>query len=312
MIKNIIKVTLFLLMVGILQWLVGSHAPGMSFYNLELLNKYLAQPVDILIFGDSTDWYSADGDKDKRSISRMLGDMLPGKRVKSISHAAYQLDIYGAFCEYIVRQKNRPRCIIIPLNLRSFSPEWDREPHYQFEKEKIILEGGLPRSFYKPLQVIKYRFNPISQAEYWETPVFKRDLEIGKIKDMKGLKNQFLLKYMYSLTGEHRKIKSLVRIARLLSSHGIAVLFYITPVDYQAGERFFPGEFKEQVSRNSTFITELLAGEGMSLQLLNLSLELGSDYFAWKIPSPNEHLNQEGRRFAAEQLLKKIFTFVKT
>jgi len=291
-----------LLIIGILQLLLGPEAPGMTFYNLQLLNKYLERPVDVLIFSDSTDWYTADNDKDKRSISRMLKDLLPHKNVKNISHAAYHLDIYRAFCQYLVKNKNPPELIIIPLNLRSFSPQWDMEPYYQFEKEKIILDRGVLSAFYKPLRILKVKFNKINREAYLKLPVFKGDEKIGEIRDMKGLKDQFIIKYMYPLSLEHRKIKSLLKIAGLLSSHQIDALFYITPVDYQAGEEYLPGEFIKRVTRNTGIIKDLLAQEHMSKQLLDLSLDLGSDCFAWKKPSPNEHLNQKGRKYVAEKL----------
>jgi hypothetical protein len=300
---KIFKLIFFFFIVGVLQLVIVKVVPGSSFENLERLKTYLKQPVEILIFGDSTNWFTAESDTDKRSIARMLKEMRPGHSIKPIVHAAYHLDVYAAYCQYLARQEKRPEIVIVPVNLRSFSPEWDREPHYQFEKEKIILEGGLLRVFYRPLQVLKYKFGQISRQEYLDTPVFKGRQEVGKIKQMEGLKNQFILKYMYSLSKEHHKIKSLLEIAGLSEKNHFKVLFYITPVDYQVGERYLPGEFTEQLRRNTAFIRSLLPGESMSVRLLDFSLDLPADYFAWKKKgSLNEHLNQEGRRYVAEKL----------
>ena len=121
--------------------------------------------TDIIYFGDSTIYTLGVGDKDKRTTSEMVEEITPCYSLGSITHAAYQMDIYLEFCRYITRQKQHPSFIIIPINMRSFSPEWDRRPQYQFEMEKIILRGGLLKqlllAFYKPLRVFKYNFTTI-------------------------------------------------------------------------------------------------------------------------------------------------------
>jgi hypothetical protein len=300
--KKLIKLILFFLIVGMLQLLVNLFAPGMSFDNLERLKEFLKKSPDILIFGDSTNWYAPEDDKDKRSISSILKKMMPRYSIRNIIHAAYHLDVYAAFCQYIARQKKQPRLIVIPINMRSFSPEWDMNPYYQFIKERIILEGGLLRFFYRPLRVLNI-FKEITRDDYLETPVYEGNREIGKVKHMRGLKKQFLLKYMYSLSEAHRKVKSLLKIVRLLARHDIDVLFYLTPIDYQEGERYIPGRFKKQLIHNIGFLSSLLCQE----RLVNLSMDLTPDYFAWKKKgSVNEHLNESGRRYVAKKLAEKL------
>lgn len=304
--KNLVKTLVFLVIIALLQMIIGPRITG-DFKHLRQLKKYLKKPVDVLVFGDSSNWYTPGSDRDKRSISLMLRDLLPGSTVRSITHAAYHPEVYAALCKYIVRQKNHPRIIIIPINMRSFSPEWDKEPHYRFEKEKIILEGGLCLAFYQPLRVLKYKFNTISRKEYLNTPVFNGNKEIGKIKQMHSIKNQFILKYMYPLTPGHRKIKALVKTARLLSRHNMTAVFYFTPIDYRTGERHLPGQSTGRLKENITFIDSLLKNTGHGCHLLDLSLDLKSRYFAWqKRESINEHLNQQGRHYVAEKLAETL------
>jgi hypothetical protein len=304
--EKFVKTLLFFVIIALLQMIIGPRITG-DFKQLRQLKKYLKKPTDVLVFGDSSNWYTAKKDTDKRSISRMLRDRLPGCTVRCITHAAYHPEVYAAFCQYIVRQKNLPHIIIIPINLRAFSPEWDKEPHYQFEKEKIILKGRLRIAFYQPLRVLKYKFNTISRKEYFNTPVFNGNKEIGKIKQMHSIKNQFILKYMYPLTPGHRKINALVNIAHLLSRHDMNAVFYFTPIDYRTGERHLPGQSIKQLKENITLIDSLLNDTGHGCHLLNLSLDLKSRYFAWQTTgSINEHLNQEGRQYVAKKLAETL------
>ncbi|UCH92565.1 MAG: hypothetical protein JSV88_20025 [Candidatus Aminicenantes bacterium] len=308
-----IKFVLLLLLVVILQTLVGKY--DIEFKELERLDRYLREKVDVLYLGDCTDYTLSKQDKDRRTITRMLRDMNPGKRIRSIIHAAYQADIFLEFCRYIVKQEHQPKVIIIPINMRSFSPQWDRMPHYQFEKEKIILRGGLLSrllyAFYKPLRAFRYDFRTISREEYLNTPVFDGTRQVGRIKDFEiiskdgnleeSIRRKLFLYYMFSLEAGHRKVKAMLEIARVLAAHDIRLIFYITPIDIQAGENYFPGSFGRRLKRNTSVIKELLAAQG--LQVLDLSADLGSDGFSWKDRVyPSEQLSEKGRKYVAEQL----------
>lgn len=310
---KILKPLLFLGIVFILQWCLGTYVggpgegEGVTFENLERLNRLLAHPPDVLYFGDSTIGHSPKSDTNKRPINLLLRYMVPGSRIRGLTHAAYQLDIYAAYCRYIVSlgEKHKPRVIIIPINMRSFSPHWDKRPGYQFEREKVILAGGLLHAFYRPLRILKYKFNKMTPGKYSDTPVFKGDLKIGTVKQMKGIKNQLILRYMYPLTREHRKIKSLIDIVRCLSAHGIKAVFYVTPLDYETGEKHLPGEFKAQVRENIRLVETVLNEN--NYRLLDLSMDIPGSYFSWeRHVAPNEHMNQHGRMYVAKQLARAL------
>ncbi|MDQ1352102.1 MAG: hypothetical protein QG657_2408 [Acidobacteriota bacterium] len=287
------------------------------------LNYYLKKKTEIIFFGDSTITARGQDDNDKRSIAAMLQDIAPQSSVGSVTHPAYHIGIYLEFCKYIVRQGYRPSILIIPINMRSFSPGWDRQPHYQFEIQTIVLRGGILKTillaFYKPLMMFKYNFFTISQQEFLNTPVFCGNRQVGVIKDfnnnsyvkysVKNMKNQLIYCYMYdlSLSPRHRKLENLVEIARLLTKNNIKSLFYITPIDWETGEKHLPGEFLKQLQQNTRLIHSLLSAEGV--EVLDISTALPPNYFAWHL-YPNEHLNQRGRMYVAEQLylkLKQIF-----
>jgi len=308
---TLVKPVLFTVAVLLLQWLLGTHIRIPSggdtgeWNRIALLDKYLKQQVEVLYFGDSTNWYSPKGETDRRSVSKMLKQMLPRYKIGSVAHAAFQMDVYAAYCQYIVRLAKCPKIIIIPVNMRSFSPQWDLEPLYQFEKEKAFLEGGLRRAFYTPLRVFQYKFSEISREQYLDTPVFKGDAKIGTLRKMRGMKKQLILRYLYPLTPEHRKLASLRRIAGLLSRRGIKAIFYITPIDHETGEAYLPGEFERYLARNTRFIHEQLMGS--SHRLLDLSQDLSAAHFAWKSKGgPNEHLNRDGRQYVAAMLAKEL------
>ena len=81
------------------------------------------------------------------------------------------------------------------------------------------------------------------------------------------------------------------------------MIFSITPIDYQTGQKYLGNRFKERIEKNISIIRSSLQKEGYSV--MDLSVSLDSDIFAWTY-WPNEHLNEHGRAFLAETLAKQI------
>ncbi|MCX6580823.1 MAG: hypothetical protein NT166_11655 [Candidatus Aminicenantes bacterium] len=320
-------IVLFFLQSLLTDYLLKFEDPKLENYvfrfdQFTLLNHYLREKADIIYLGDSSIYAEGKDDSDHRTIAAMLRDMSPQYTLGSVTHAAYHIDIYLEFCKYIVREGYRPPVIIIPINMRSFSPDWDRRPHYQYEIQKIVLKGGFLKSillaFYKPLRMFKYNFFTISQQEFMDSPVFYGHRQVGVVKDFnnssyskysdKNMKNQLIFAYMYGLSSlqRRRKLDALVETARLLKKNSIKCIFYITPIDWETGEKYLPGEFLKQLQQNTRLIVSLLSAEGV--EILDISTALPAQFFYWHL-YPNEHMNQRGRMYVAEQLssmLKRV------
>lgn len=277
------------------------------------LNIHLAKKTDIVFLGDSSVYTVIPADNDKQTIAEMVDGMMPGLTLVEISHAAYHMELYLEFCRYISRQANRPKIVIIPINMGTFSAEWDMRPEYQFEKEKIILRGGFKKhlvlAFSKPLAVFKYNFFPITRKEYLEAPVFRGGEQVGKVEDFnhsgfkqftrQNIKKKIISRYMYTLKQEHRKVKALVEVAEVLKRCNIRALVYIVPVDHETCDSYFPGEFNSRLTGNVELIRSLLAARG--IKLLDLSSALPADVFVYG-NYPDEHVKENGRRRVAERI----------
>lgn len=320
--KNIIsKILVLLFIVALLQ---SALTPFLNTFNTPIeikeLNEYLKDNVDIIYFGDSTLLHSAENDSDKRSIAMMLHDRVPRLKIKGMFHGAFNADIYLPFCSYITKQHSRPKTVIIPINMRSFSPEWDMRPQYQFEELKVFLgENNFLKNFYKPLSIFKYNPYRVTQRQFENSLIFNGDEPIGRVKDFNWtihkyykrnleefIKKIFLYFYMGSLKEEHRKIQSLVGIARTTKQSGIKVIFYITPIDYETGEKYLPKQFLERLGHNTNVIISSLLKEGVDV--LDLSKDLKTELFDYTLPWINEHLNERGRNYVADKIADKIKT----
>jgi len=306
------------LIVVALQFVVGQVAFRRKFRTREAVDGHLARAVPVLYLGDSVIGSFHPADADRRDIAAMVQDRLPPGSVGLADRHGYDLDMFREFTDYVARQPQKPKRIVIPINLRSFSPAWDRRPQYQGEFEKLRLRHGdlLACAWSRPLSSFKLlRLNPISQQEFLETPVFRGTARVGTIRDFDNpsyavfseekLRNKFVLDYLYPLARDHRKIRSMLAIEESCRRSGIAPLFYVSPVDVESGTRSVGPEFKETIASHTKLLRELLAER--QVPLLDLSASLDASTFDWRDRLyPNEHLKEKGRRFLADEIAKRV------
>lgn len=318
--KFLFKLGLFFLLILSVQMIlpVSKDIPN----EIKLLDAFMKLKCDIIYFGDSTINWAAQSDASEESMPGLLQRLLPESRVAKITHASYQMDVYEAYAEYIVRKNYRPKVVIIPINLRSFSVEWDKQPLWQFEKEKLTLamKDTFWMKFYKPLDVFKYFEPRMTRFEYEQSSVFDGEKFIGKTRDFdnadfkifsdQNMKKKLTFRYMYPLTVGHRKIKSLVHTAQLLKQQGIQTIFYITPVDWQTMEKYLGSAALERMAQQKDVIKKALTLPGVDL--LDFSQDLPTGEFCWPEEDawtlyPNEHLKLRGRMFVVKSLVDQTF-----
>ena len=325
-----IRLSAFILLLVLLQFLASIAFPVEIPSEILRLDGYLKDEIDVLYFGDSTLSYPVGG----VTTGRILQEMLPDYTVGEISHPAYGLDLYLRYVEYSVRGGHRPHTIIIPINMRSFSPEWDMRPSYQFEKEKRILTYGLflSRIFLRPLEVFGAFQPAISQDVFQSTTVYNGDTPVGTVRDFEDLADEdalerlrgdagfvyhdilpseddeealqqaLIYRYMYGLNKDHRKLQGMLEMAELCTENDTNVIFYITSVNYQRGERFLGSAFSERFSENAGLAKSLLAANSTA-NVTVLDLGFGLEAYAFV---DMEHLREIGKTYVAEQLAMAI------
>ena len=145
------KLLCFLMIIIVLQLILRHKVPK----EIKLIDRAVSGKMDIVFFCDSTNFVYSMQDTDQRTISQMLQGLISEREILTIDHGAFSMDIYLAFCNYIIRSGNKPNVVIISVNMRSFSPAFDQRPNWQFEEERFFLNYPLLRPFFKPLAVFK-------------------------------------------------------------------------------------------------------------------------------------------------------------
>lgn len=322
-----LKLIAFIAVLLTIQVAVSAMSPPTLPEEILALDQQLQDGVDILYFGDSTLIHPAG----EPTIPEILRNLLPDHKIGDVAHPAYQLDLYERYVNYLVNHESKVKSVIIPVHLRSFSPEWDLRPSYQFEREKTILTYGplLSTIFYRPFDTFGLFDSPISQSDFQEATVFNGNQPVGEVAEFEeligvsapeaetdgtdfayydripsedeteALEGTLIYYYMYSLDNHHRKIQSMKAISRLLQENGIQPIFYITPLNYQLGERHLGQVFHERVAENSTVVEQVLRRK--DLDILNLVFDLEAYNFV-----DTEHLTENGKTYVAEVLATAI------
>jgi acetyl esterase/lipase len=214
--------------------------------------------------------------------------------------------------------------------MRSFSPEWDLRPGYQFDKEKRTLNMGLlvSRILYRPLHIFGFYQPSISQETYLNATVYEGDTPVGTVRDFEeladedavadqgdtrfayhdalpssededALRQALVYRYMYRLRPEQRQLQAMLEIAKLGRESGVEIVFYVTPINYQQGERFLGEAFGRTLEENVALVESLV--DDRKATILDVSTDLEAFAFV-----DMEHLREAGKEHVSSRLKAAI------
>ncbi len=279
---------------------------------------------EILYLGDSVLERISWSDKDKRTLDRMVAARLADKmRLLCISHSAYHLKVYYHLLQILRFTGRKPRLVILPINMRSFSPQWDLNPAWQFEDEinalkKYVEAPGteipaLPEKADKALPAqmermveVKYPFTELHYlGEFYDLIKSSPSTEDEKRYRKRHI---YIFHYLYPLLPVNPKLLFLTKLIELLRELNINLLVYITPINYQGGNRYVGNDFSNLFQGNVGVVRDILFPflERNTVRFLDISQSLSSEYF-FNVDEATEHLNQHGREQVAKVIANEIF-----
>ncbi len=313
------RLIVFLFLLLIAQSITGYFVFLRTSPEIVRFRSYLKDENNILFFGDSVIHEFGPTDTDHSTIAQMLEKFNPPGSVKDLSHGAYEMRVFDAYLSNIARSGQHPKAIIIPINLRAYSPVKDREPVYQFAKETFILTTQIPfiEYFYRPLAIFRaINLYPISTEEYLATPLYWGDKLVGHISDYAridatyknptydDIRDFMIYEHLYPLKPDDRNIIALEDIAQTARAHNLNVVFYVTPIDYQHGDRYVGKVFGETIKSDAQMLCDIVKAH--DLPCLDLSTALTSNYFIDSVYI-NVHLKEAGRAFVAQKVYDAFF-----
>jgi hypothetical protein len=110
---------------------------------------------------------------------------------------------------------------------------------------------------------------------------------------------------MNIITKEHKMLEYIKEMITELRKSNCNIIVYITPINYEEGNRYIGDNLHNRVRSNANTIINAI--RIMGIDPIDMSLDLNSKYFCG---GANEHLNYEGRKYVAEKLSAKIIESV--
>lgn len=275
--------------------------------------QYLEEGRDVIYFGDSTLYRDDPEATEGRTLPEWVELGLEGTSLGTIAHDAYDPELYHSFVRFIADRQRRPKVVIIPIHLRSFSIERDRRPEYQFVREHYFLrhDSLVARAFFKPFAALRVvNLTPISKDAHLRMEVYDDGKLLGVVGDLlpqpeEALQGEVLedfirLCYFYRLTPEHRQLVALRELLEICVASDMTPVVYITPINLDLGDDLLGAEFATRIEENSAVI-EALLGE-FDMRLLDYSGEFTRQDFV-SGSFPDSYLNQRGKRRLSERLI---------
>lgn len=320
--KFFLKFLLFTIILYIIQIIFTYFYPSSLGDTLQEIQKYKDNHIDVIYFGDSSVYFYSKKDKDKRATFEVLNELLGNKyKVEMLGSAAWQAEVFSAYAKYMKQQNFLPRYVIIPINLRSFAVGWDYWPAYQFTGDLTYF-----RYYNTPLYpfiniITNFSLADVNQKYQYlfeNSTVYDGYTPVGKASKFENLDNvpydvRFKKKLIYFyfsyINSDHRKLRSILQISDTFKNTNTKVIFYITPIDYQTGEKYYPNTFKQRIAHNVKVITSELQKKGATV--LDLSLGLDAKDFTWSEQTGNdrymnEHINNHGKYFISSEIARVI------
>jgi hypothetical protein len=250
-----------------------------------------------------------------------------------ISRTAYHIGVYYQLTRLLQYLTSKPKVVVFPINMRSFSPQWDINPKYQCTKYIRKIEkriGKFGSSVNKCLYGIDKK---TSKNDFLNSRVFCAGTSFQYVKEFENIirakpkhrdeiifrrKHIFIYHYLYKLEPTHQKLLLLRDLIQLLKDMQLIAVIYITPINFKAGLKYVGDDFMRVFNSNLQVVYDCLGCTSQSA--LNNSIfikerscifgdysqSLGPEYF-FNEDHPTEHLNETGRTFLAKIISNMIF-----
>lgn len=291
------------------------------------LNKVLSFKTkgtpDIVLFGDSVMNAISYKDLDIRSLKEMI---LKDKNIVNYDidyfcHYGYHFGVYYMLIQALKYLDLLPKIIILPINMRSFSPQWDLKPAYQFDdtineiKDFFIMKKEINLNCpYDIDKQIDYNMAVNLEAEFWidKFKIIKSYEDIVNLKYDTDAENKikyqtfFIYHYLYKLNENNRKLRLLEQILKCLENEKVKIVMYFTPININAGQKFVGKDFITYFRENVNMVLDMLKTyEKDNLVFENFSELCDCSCFTYD-DDPTEHLNEKGRKLLSDRIMKTI------
>lgn len=274
-------------------------------------------PPPVLVLGDSVMERVSWHDADTRTLGRMIADACQPVRVCVAARRSYHPVLFLALLDLLARLPGRPAQIVLPVNLRCFSPQWNLNPIWQFGEELRRIRS-LPAeraTAFTPLKALAPEDLPGPWAEFQALPLTMPGLDsrnmgefyrLSKKQRIEGEEGRprtaelFRVHYQYSLDDGHRQLRALADIRDAAATLGSRLLVYLTPVNHRSGTLLAGSAWEQTLLSHAAKVRQIFEGHP-GVDFHDWSRRFGPEAF-FHANDPTEHLAETARKDLSAEL----------
>lgn len=283
---------------------------------------------DVLYIGESSNYWIAPEDTDKRSISDMINDSLPGFRLSGMQVPAYHAGMFLPIVK-MIDTHSRVKHLVITMNLRSFDKPWIystqegalmRSKCFYYSSNPIYNRMCAALGYYpnpsaesqeqKMLQAFEFdtlkvsfpiKFNTIKrwcEQEKFPLPGGGEDFPKRELAD------HYIKAYAFQIdTSSNPRIKDFDEMVKVCKQKNIKLYFNLLAENIQWADSLVGQDLVYLMKENRNLLVDRYTKMGVTV-VDNLESVPGECFGEKKWTT--EHYNQKGRRIVAAKVCKTL------
>jgi hypothetical protein len=332
--KVAIRIFVLLLIITVLNIIYSA-----TLYKRDLAEKYpesldirAKQPeTDVFYFGESSNITYKESDSVKNSISEITNWFLPDLRIRNINKYATHGGIYKHWLKEIDLKNNKPKAIIVTLNLRSFDAAWIHSKLETALQEAIVLKRSSPpiiNRFLLSLQAFDNKTEKERELDMlhdWKTVELKFPFQF-KYKtvsewdgamangtylrpdgswDMEkiALACHYIKSYAFNINDKNPRVKDFDEVAAWCDKNGIRLYLNLMAENIQYADSLVGKELVFLMRQNRDFLVKRYSTNNCKV-VDNLEIVPGIEFIDQNWTT--EHYDYRGRMTVAKNLAKSL------
>lgn len=291
-----------------------------------------ADSCELVYLGESSNKTTGYKDKDKRKISEMIAEQLPGIRCGDITQEAAHAEMYYYLLKNIP-QGNAVKTVVVTMNLRSFGANWIYSSLETSLQKKLVLMKDYPPLMNRAL--LAFKAYPIHDKSEWNrkaqnswnkapleipdpfpyqtTAAWNRAIAYGGVKDSEGHLDQalteltahFIKNYAFRIHDDNPRVKDFDRIVKLTKARGWSLVFNIMAENTDRARELAGDELLSLMRENVDYLVKRYESQGVAV-VNNLEAVRDPEFIdrTW----PTEHYYEDGRKTIAMAVAEKLKT----
>ena len=283
---------------------------------------------DLLYLGESSNYWIAPEDTDKRTISDMINDSIPGMRLSGMQVPAYHAGMFLPIIR-LLDTSNRVRSLVVTMNLRSFGQPWIYSTQENALQRTRCFYAPFPPLYNRMAATLQYYDNPSAESQdkkmlhcfefdTLKTPfplkfnTIKRWCEQEKFPLPGGgedfpkrvLADHYIKAYAFQIdTAINVRIKDFDEIVRVCRAKNIRLYFNLLSENVQWADSLVGKELVYFMRSNRDLLLQRYSRMGV-IMIDNLEAVPGESFGekTWT----TEHYDQNGRLIIARNVARAI------